>query len=131
MDRFTATMKTIASFIAIILVAFLFLNVILRYVFSEPFVFTEEVTGYLLASIVFLGLGYTLKTNGHVITDVLTRHFSKKTKDFIKYPIILGGIIFAIFFNLSAWTLMIKNFTRKTIDYGSLGTPNRFPTSFL
>ena len=47
MDRFTATMKTIASFIAIILVVFWFLNVILRYVFSEPFVFTEEITGYL------------------------------------------------------------------------------------
>lgn len=119
--------KTIASYAVVILIIFLFSNVILRYFFKKPLVFTEEVTGYFLAFIVFMGLGHTLRVNGHVITNVLVSRFSIKTRKSIKFPIIIGGIIYAIFLNISAYTLLIKNYRNNAIDFGSLGTPEWIP----
>jgi TRAP-type C4-dicarboxylate transport system permease small subunit len=110
-----------------LLVIFLATNVVLRYFFEKPLVFTEEVTGYILAFIVFIGLGYTLKTGGHVITDILVSHLSVEKKKVLKVPIIIGGIFFAAFLTGSAGTLVVKNFSRKAIDFGSLGTPEWIP----
>lgn len=119
--------KSLAIYAVIGLIIFLTINVVLRYFFARPLVFTEEVTGYFLAFIVFMGMGYTLRVGGHVITDVLVRNFSAKTQKALRVPILLGGVIFATFLVISAWMLMIKNYLRGNIDFGSLGTPDWIP----
>jgi len=126
-DTLSEKIKIFPALCVILLVIFLATNVVLRYFFEKPLVFTEEVTGYLLAFIVFMGLGYTLKTGGHVLTDVLVSHLSVEKKKVIKVPIIIGGIIFAAILTGSAGTLVVKNFSRKAIDFGSLGTPEWIP----
>lgn len=41
-------------------------GVIARRVFNTPFLFVEELSGYLVLAIVFLGLAYTMKADGHI-----------------------------------------------------------------
>jgi TRAP-type C4-dicarboxylate transport system permease small subunit len=126
-DILNDKIRVIPAFFTLVLVIFLTINVVLRYFFERPLVFTEEVTGYLLAIIVFMGLAYSLKTGGHVITDVLVVHLPVKIKKAIRVPILIGGIIFAGLLAGSAGILMVKNFSRKSVDFGSLGTPEWIP----
>jgi TRAP-type C4-dicarboxylate transport system permease small subunit len=126
-DALIEKIKIFPAFCVILLVIFLATNVVLRYFFEKPLVFTEEITGYLLAFIVFMGLGYTLKAGGHVITDIFVSRLSVEKKRVIKVPIIIGGIIFSAFLTASAGRLVVKNFARKAIDFGSLGTPEWIP----
>jgi len=125
--RWTEKLKTIVSYAIVSLIVFLTINVVLRYFFEKPLVFTEEVTGYGLAFIVFMGLGYTLRVGGHVTTDVLMRHLSGRMTRVLKIPVIIGGVLFGFLLAVSAWMLMIKNYQRGVIDFGSLGTPEWIP----
>src|SRR5690606_27069439 len=66
-----------------------FVSVLMRYLFDRPFTFTEEVTGYLVTFSVFMGLGYTLYTEGHIRTDILLRKLSPRAA---RWCYIVGGL---------------------------------------
>jgi TRAP-type transport system small permease protein len=117
----------IASYMILVLIAFLAINVIMRYFVHRPFAFTEEITGYLLTFIVFIGLAYTMRVGAHVITNILISHLSDRAYEQLVIIRNFIGVIFAIFLTVSAWTLMIKNYIRRTIDFGSLETPVWIP----
>jgi len=108
-------------------VAFLTINVIMRYFLRRPFSFTEEITGYLLTFIVFIGLAYTMMVGAHVITNILVRHLPDRAQETLVVIRNSVGVIFALLLTISAWELLIKNYVRKTIVFGALGTPVWMP----
>ena len=118
---------SIASYMIMVLIAFLTINVIMRYFLRRPFAFTEEITGYLLTFIVFIGLAYTMMVGAHVITNLLVRHLSDRAQERLVVIRNFVGVIFAILLTISAWELMIKNYVRKTIVFGALETPVWMP----
>ena len=84
-------------------------------------------------SIVFLlGLGYTLRTDGHVRVDVFYDRFSAKTKAYIN---IIGSLIFALPFSLLVlsftWEFFYESFSNEENrgDPGSL--PRLWPVKFI
>ena len=126
-ERVNRIFGYIACHMIMVLLIFLVINVIMRYLVKRPFSFTEEMTGYLLSFIVFIGLGYTMMAGAHVITNVLVRHLSGKTSEILIKVRNLFGILFALLLTISAWELMIKNYVSKTIDFGALETPSWIP----
>lgn len=42
--------------------------------------FCDELSGYLLVTVTFLGAGYTLRAGSHVYVDLIVRKLSKKTR---------------------------------------------------
>jgi C4-dicarboxylate transporter DctQ subunit len=49
-----------------------FLQVVLRYLFATGFVWTLEVTTYLFAWLVLIGMSYGVRTQAHIAVDLLT-----------------------------------------------------------
>jgi len=49
-----------------------FVQVVLRYVFGTGFVWTLEVTTYLFAWLVLIGMSYGVRTQAHIAVDLLT-----------------------------------------------------------
>ena len=127
LEKLSGALGVAASYAVMVLIGFLTVNVIMRYVFRKPFWFTEEVTGYLLIFIVFIGMAYTMKAGAHVVTDVIIRHIPPQVREALKIPRNILGLIFAVFFTISAAILMIKNYVRGTIVFGSLGVPDWMP----
>ena len=117
----------IASYAIIGLIGFLTINVITRYFLRRPFSFTDEVTGYILTFIVFIGLAYTMRVGAHVITTIFIRYFSEKTNSKLIVVRNSIGVIFAVFLTISAWRLTIKNYVRETTVFGALNTPAWIP----
>lgn len=57
----------------------------------------QELEWHFFSAIFLLGLGFTLRDNGHVRVDVFYDRFSRKTQAWIN---ILGGLVFALPFSL-------------------------------
>lgn len=50
-----------------------FVQVVLRYVFGTGFVWSLEVTQYLFAWLVLIGMSYGVRTQAHIAVDIVTR----------------------------------------------------------
>lgn len=48
-------------------------QVVARYIFSNPFVWAEEIAAYLFIWIVFLGAGLAFKRRSHIVVDYFAR----------------------------------------------------------
>jgi C4-dicarboxylate transporter DctQ subunit len=56
-----------------------FVQVVLRYVFGTGFVWSLEVTQYLFAWLVLIGMSYGVRTQAHIAIDVVTRRLPART----------------------------------------------------
>lgn len=74
----------IVGFIVVALALLTTFEVILRYAFNRPTVWGMELVTYLSGALYILGGAYVLKYRGHVLIDVIYRHFSSRTKAIIE-----------------------------------------------
>ena len=81
------------SWVTLIMVLVVFVDVIMRYLFNTSFVFTQELEWHLFAFVFLIGAGYTLLHDGHVRVDIIYQQVSPKTKAWIN---IIGVIFFLI-----------------------------------
>ncbi len=61
----------------------LFLQIIMRFVFSSPLAWAEEAARYLQIWITFLGIGYGIRRGSHISMDLLRNRMSPKVKYFV------------------------------------------------
>ena len=66
----------------------LLVEVLTRYILRSPLSIAEEMGGYLLVSITFMGLAYTWKEKGHVRVTLIFSRLPEKDcpSDSICYP---------------------------------------------
>ncbi|UMZ72627.1 TRAP transporter small permease subunit [Natranaerofaba carboxydovora] len=98
----------------LILVVTLVYEVIMRYVFNSPTLWSFDVS-YMSASIfLMLGMGYTLKEGGHVNIDIIVGNLSRRNQA------ILNLIFFAILF-FPLWFSVLYAFTPNLINSWAIG----------
>lgn len=78
-------------------------NVVLR-VFHLPFRGTYEIVGFLGAVVIAFSLGYTQKRKDHIVVDILTQKFSKRTNRFLN---LLNYLVTTIFFSIVSWQVFV------------------------
>lgn len=106
-------------------------EVIMRYAFNAPTIWSTEVTGYLVVIICFLGLGHVLHLGGHVNVDTVQRLFSKRIQVILN---LIFSLLTLAYIALLLWQsgLMAWNSYRLDINASSLfGTPQWIPQLFL
>ena len=57
----------------------IFVEVIGRYIFNHSFGVSEEISGYLLVVLIFLGLGYVASKDAHIKVQIVTSRLSPPT----------------------------------------------------
>jgi TRAP-type transport system small permease protein len=84
-DRALSSVGAGLAAMAIILsIAMVVVGVIARYVFNMAVIFIDEYTGYSLVLTTFMGLAYTLRTEGHIDVDLLVSHFPPRVKSWFR-----------------------------------------------
>jgi TRAP-type mannitol/chloroaromatic compound transport system permease small subunit len=81
------------------LVLLIFIDVVLRYLFSQTSAWVIELEWHVFALIFILGAAYTLKEDQHVRVDVFYTHFSQRKKAWVN---LIGTLLFLI-----PWCLII------------------------
>ena len=75
--------KVLIALIVLVMFILVFMNVVLRYVFSSGITWSTEVARYLLIWLIFLGAVLAFKENAHLNVDVLFKKFKPKMKKFV------------------------------------------------
>ncbi len=99
-----------------IMVALIFLQVCMRYVFQSSLSWSEELARYLFLWIIWLGAAYATKENSHISLDFITSRLPRKGKiiaSAMKYVI---WVLFAIFLAYISWNLTIIIFERGQVS---------------
>lgn len=103
LDSITYKVGAAVSWLSLVLIIVIVVQVLLRYLFSLNFVELEELQWHLYAIVVMFGLSFTMVNHSHVRVDILRVHFSARLQRIIE----IFGIIF----------LMVP-FIFIVIDYG-------------
>ena len=85
-QRINMFSNAIGSFAAILLLCLLanvFYDVIMRYLFNDVSIGMQELEWHLYATLFLLGITYTLKENAHVRVDIIYEKLSPKKQAFI------------------------------------------------
>ncbi len=90
-DRLNEWIGQFVSWVVVLLVAVVFLDVVMRYVLSTSFVFTQELEWHLFGFIFLIGAGYTLLYDQHVRVDVIYQRLSPRGCAWVN---VLGCIFF-------------------------------------
>lgn len=96
------------SWLSVLLVLIVCVNVVMRYVFHCSFVFLQEFEWHLFAALFLLGGGYTLLKDGHVRVDIFYQRLGGRGKAWLNlvgvllfllpgcYLVIFTGLPFAV-----------------------------------
>jgi TRAP-type mannitol/chloroaromatic compound transport system permease small subunit len=92
-DRSNEAVGRMVSWVSLLLVLVVFVDVVMRYLFKTSFVFTQELEWHLFAFIFLIGAGYTLLHDGHVRVDIIYQRLGPKGRAWIN---LIGVIFFLI-----------------------------------
>lgn len=89
--RFSDAVGTFSAILLLLLVANVFYDVIMRYLFNDVSIGMQELEWHLFSMIFLFGVAYTLKADGHVRVDVIYERLSVKRRAMID---IAGTLLF-------------------------------------
>ena len=87
--------------IVAVMTGVVFLQVLYRYVFSQPLQWSEELARYLFVWLSIIGAALALQKKGHFGLDLFYKMLSTRLQRFIKFAVVLlmGIVIFVILFH--------------------------------
>ncbi len=80
-----------------------FANVVARYVFSENILWAKEITEYLFAWLVLMGMSYGVKKHLHIGVDVVINHLAGPAKKVFALLSVAACLVFAVLLLIGAW----------------------------
>jgi len=126
MNRFYRGVDTVnewtgrsACYLLLLLTLVVFTEVILRYIFNNPTIWSWDVAMQLAGAAALLGMGYLLLHDKHVAVDVLVNRLPIRRRRILKIavsPIFFFGVIVLVWqSSVSAWESLIKGEVTNTI----------------
>lgn len=91
LNRFSDGIGTFSAILLLLLIANVFYDVVMRYLFNDVSIGMQELEWHLYSMIFLFGVAYTLKADGHVRVDVVFERLSVKKRAVID---ILGTLLF-------------------------------------
>lgn len=90
--------------------AIAFIQVIARYCFFTSFVWSEEISRYMMIWLTFIGSAYAVSKQDHINIDILSEYFKKHGFDVrvVLNVLILGFLIVCVFYGIK---LVISTYT--------------------
>ncbi len=106
-------------------------GVVARRVFNAPFLFVEELSGYVVLAIVFLGLAHTLRVGGHVRVELVIDSVGGAARTALRGAAIVLAGVWAVVFLLAATYQVSEFYTQGILSFAYLQTPLWVPGSFM
>jgi TRAP-type mannitol/chloroaromatic compound transport system permease small subunit len=125
-ERVVDVVGECTSWVALVIVAVMATNVLLRYLFHTGSVWSQELEWHLLAPLILFGMSYALRHGEHVRVDILYAKFSDRKKIYVD---LLSALLAIAISALVIW--LAAGYVQQSyiIDEGSPdpgGIPHRF-----
>ena len=126
--RFIDGVGIVIAILMLLMLANVFIDVVMRYLFNNVSIGMQEMEWHLFATMFLFGIGYSLKENAHVRVDMIYERLGEKVQAIIN---ILGTLVFLAPFSL----LVIHyglDFSREAYELGETsGDPGGLPHRWL
>jgi len=109
LDAFVKGVGDVVSWLWVVLVLVIVVNVTSRYAFSQGFIVFEEIQWHLYAVAWLVGLSYAVQNDGHIRIDIFHERFKPRTKAWIDF---LGVLFFLI-----PYTFVVLRYSPEWIGY--------------
>jgi len=106
-------------------------EVLTRYILQSPLSVADEMGGYLLVSITFLGLGYTWKEEGHVRVELITNILPEKIRRRLRFATLLMATFFCIPMIAGSYSLIQDSLLFEARSGSWMRTPLVYPQTLL
>jgi TRAP-type C4-dicarboxylate transport system permease small subunit len=126
-ERIADAAGVLAGAATLVLTAMVTGGVVARRVLNAPLLFVEEVSGYLVLAIVFLGLAYTLKDGGHIRVDIVLGRLTGGVRRATQAACLVAALVWAGFVVAGTWRLVEEYYTQRVLSFAYLQTPLWIP----
>jgi TRAP-type C4-dicarboxylate transport system permease small subunit len=106
-------------------------DVVMRHIFNAATIWADEVSGYLLVGIAFLGAAYTFKVDGHIRIEALMERLQAKTRQRLEFVTDALSIAFLVVFTWQACRLVKDSYVRVNLAPTLVRTPLYLPQLLL
>lgn len=130
-DRLSKSAFDATLWAPVAMVALITYDVVSRGLFNSPSLFTDEITGYLLVFIAFMGASQAQRAGRHIGVDVFTGSLPVRVRLRLKLVTSLISIGFLALFWWHAVVMVYKNYVRNVTVPSSLLTPIWIPQLFI
>jgi TRAP-type C4-dicarboxylate transport system permease small subunit len=113
------------------LMVMLLVEVLTRYVLRSPLSIAEEMGGYLLAAITFMGLAYTWKERGHVRVSLLISRLPHKFAHLLRFITLILATVFTLPLIKACYDLIVDSLLFESRSGSWLRTPLAYPQTIL
>lgn len=107
-----------------------FSQVVARYVFNTGVVWALELTVYLFAWLVLLGMSYGVKVHAHLGVDAFAKLFPSRTQRLLGLLAVAAGLIYGTILLIGSWQYVAKLFAIG-IESEDLPIPQWVPMAVL
>ena len=125
-ERLTERIGEAVSWLSLVIVVVMAVNVLLRYFFRTGSVWSQELEWHLLAPLILFGMSYALRHGEHVRVDILYARFSPRAQaivDLISALLAIAISVIVIYLSLS-YVEQAYSIGETSPDPG--GLPHRF-----
>ena len=113
------------------LMVMLLIEVLTRYILRSPISIADEMGGYLLVSISFMGLAYTWKERGHVRVSLLTSRLPDKLANLLRFITLILATLFTLPLIKACYDLISDSLLFESRSGSWLRTPLAYPQTVL
>ena len=119
--------RSLAELLVLGLIALIIAEVFGRYVLLRPTKIADELAGYLLVGITFLGAAYTLRRGMHIKVDILVNRLSDRLRKRLALAMDTLGLFVIALLTWQSAKLVITDFTSQAHASTVMRTPMFIP----
>lgn len=102
-------------------------DVMMRHVFNRPTIWADEISGYLLVAITFLGAAYTLTENAHIRIETIVEKLGADAQRRLTYITDVLSFLFLVIYAWQGGRLFVDAYVSGKISPTLLRTPIYIP----
>lgn len=119
------------AWIVFLLMMMVILEVLARYVLQSPLSLADEMGGYMLVAIAFMGLGYTWKENGHVRVELVVNMLPIKLRNIMRFFTLILAALFSFPLIIGSFHMLQDTLLFESRSGSWLRTPLVYPQSVI
>lgn len=134
MEKFTRSIERLsygtgyaAGLVLLAIIVLTMVEVVSRYVLRNPLILSDELGGYAMVAVSFLGLAFCAQEKGHIRITFIVERLSPRTTGYIRIASLVLGLVFIAVCAWAGWNFLADSFTRNMRSNSMLMTPLKWP----
>lgn len=139
MDRLFRVVEWFSHYISGVLMAWsifilmlmVLVEVVTRYIISQPLSLADEYGGYMLVAMTMIGLAYTWKEKGHIHVDLIVNRLPSSLQMKFRLVTLVLALVLSLLLVAASWELVSQSFLFGARSGSWLRTPLAWPQMAL